>query len=81
MSVLWRTISPVSLLRETVLPPATPVGRLPPAQAMRIRSWPFAARAWAKPASTAASSLTSTWQKTAPSSSAFFFAGDDGRNG
>jgi hypothetical protein len=60
-ATLKGTISLVSLLRPMVLPP-----RPPPAQLTRIRSWPFAARALAKPASTEASSMTSTSQKVAP---------------
>ena len=58
-------ISPVSLLRLAVLI-ALPV----PAQLTRMRSWPMAARALAKPASTCSSLVTSTSQKTPPSSSA-----------
>ena len=41
-----------------------------PAQFTRTRSWPWAARALAKPASTSASEVTSTRQKTPPISRA-----------
>ena len=59
------TIAPVVLSRLAVLI-AWPV----PAQLIRIRSWPMAARALAKPASTCSSLVTSTAQKTPPSSAA-----------
>jgi hypothetical protein len=58
-------ISPVVLSRLAVLM-ALPV----PAQLIRMRSWPWAARALAKPASTWSSDVTSTAQNTPPSSCA-----------
>ncbi len=58
-------ISPVALSRLAVLT-ALPV----PAQLTRMRSCPWAARAWAKPASTLASSVTSTRQNRPPVSRA-----------
>ena len=51
----------VALSRDAVLI-ALPV----PAQLTRMRSWPCAARALAKPASTSASEVTLTLQKTPP---------------
>ena len=54
-------ISRVVLSRRAVLI-ALPV----PAQLTRMRSWPSAARALAKPASTSASEVTSTLQNTPP---------------
>ena len=59
------TIAPVLLSRLAVLI-ALPV----PAQLTRTRSWPTAARAFAKPASTCSSLVTSTLQNTPPSSAA-----------
>ena len=59
------TIAPVVLSRLAVLI-ALPV----PAQLIRIRSWPMAARALANPAFTCSSLVTSTAQKTPPSSAA-----------
>jgi hypothetical protein len=61
----WWLMAPVVLLRETVFA-AGPI----PAQFTRMRSWPCAARALAKAASTRASLVTSTWQNTPPSSAA-----------
>ncbi|MNN52666.1 hypothetical protein D3C81_1673780 [compost metagenome] len=60
--LIW---SGASLERDAVLM-ALPV----PAQLTRMRSWPMAARALAKPASTSASEVTLTWQNTPPSSRA-----------
>ncbi len=56
-------IAPVCLSRLAVLM-ALPV----PAQLTRIRSWPMAARALAKPASTSSSEVTLTLQNTPPNS-------------
>ncbi len=53
--------SPVALSRLAVLM-ALPV----PAQLTRTRSWPWAARALAKPASTSSSEVTLTLQNTPP---------------
>ncbi len=57
------SMAPVVLSRLAVLM-ALPV----PAQLIRIRSWPMAARDLAKAASTLASSVTLHWQNTPPSS-------------
>ncbi len=57
--------SPVALSRPAVFT-ALPV----PAQLTRMRSWPCAARALAKAASTSASEVTSTLQNTPPISRA-----------
>ena len=59
--------SPVVLSRLAVLI-ALPV----PAQLTRMRSWPWASRALAKPASTVSSLVTSTLQNTPPISDATF---------
>jgi hypothetical protein len=53
--------SPVALSRLAVLM-ALPV----PAQLTRIRSWPWAARAFSNPASTSSSDVTLTLQNTPP---------------
>ena len=60
-------ISPVLRSRPAVLA-ALPV----PAQATRIRSWPWAARAFSNAASTCSSEVTSTLQNTPPISPATF---------
>src|SRR6185437_7247705 len=64
-SVGKRRISPVFLSRLAVLI-ALPV----PAQFTRMRSWPFAARAFLKPSATLSSFVTSTRANTPPNSAA-----------